>query len=1008
VKKMVLSQFETVNLMKSKIKKAAAALAIGPLLAFFSLSQASAQAVGPKIQTALSEIRIAGVTPGEQLILATPSQIQRDPFFREMWAAAKDSTHVAQKTFGRDSAVFMAGLSAVAVRKIVTDPNSNPAAFWDLVATQAMDPFAAASFMVFVSTNGFGNSFLESLGDRFGIVRNPVQYSAFMQELALRKPIPLRFQNAPTNWQDRVAYVKFHDEMRVEAEKLYRQKFRVPRTEATFRLIQRPMALAAAALVSGIFQEFATDKNVMACVEGHFMNETGEELMKYLNDKKMLPFQACEAASRKWLQGGIIGDHFPQMASIASTFLAQTFLINKPVGMGIRGALGLAERYAPAVFRGIQVVRWTTGPVVVGLEMVSNAYVFFELNDVILPLIEDPWVGSRKGTAIVAEWESLVSGDFAPTLSADCEAVLDQLTTADQRRVLHYDQKLELIQREQARPNYRGRPRNRALSACGNMAPSLITRVETFHRNMGEWREFWSRHANESQASWQHYVSRIRSSLYSTESVYHEFVKRISLADVSDPLFVMEPLNGVKGDTDEEKIAALVQSRDYVSNRIDLWRKKTNLVPLEKQALDIFVTLQDLWKSAQAPNDWAKGLLYLEQIKSKDPLFQLDAVRNMGGDPYGFAGLDEFLGKPEFVGRGVAELRRWNDDGSIIDPEFKIDFINIWGRAAFQSKSESILGAAVCGAKIETASFNLNGNPSDVAQRSEAVLGMNLGFWATFLPPSLVDGIGFDPCQKIPSNLSNDHPTFAVHDGRWKIGDRTYTGFLGLLVSHLRPEFRGPQGLANFDRIWEQTVRAQVKVASQKWREGYRQMLAKKLIPLLTTMESQPVWSQARKMNVDLPKSLLGSITFEMELYLYMSRLWAKPEMDSLIKQNRQDFVRAVGLADPARRPGTLRELASDLELKENVDKALIVQDSLDGGHEASQVMSIALKGVEQQLRDRMIARFTKIFNAPKADLTFDAVDGFVAILGQTDQLFTSLNDVIALQIELDATGTDL
>ncbi len=293
--------------------------------------------------------------------------------------------------------------------------------------------------------------------------------------------------------------------------------------------------------------------------------------------------------------------------------------------------------------------------------------------------------------------------------------------------------------------------------------------------------------------------------------------------------------------------------RDFVKEQIRNIELEKNL-----NLLNIVLAGDPTWGDKGRPiND-----RYVEKAK-ENPFMQLRLM----------------LGTPRPIPEGLVALGRLENNNFVINQEMKnLHPAGIGTRVTTPSMTQYLLASMVCGPdanpskEIKVQEFRNNMNllsrfwrtltipygremyehTDEIKQLAEdaktpkaswfgsqnddlALVPQTAGFAADFSPPRLIQDLGIDFCNELPHNSNPLWRNYQVYAGLWNIKGATYSGFLPIVKTFIRPEFFSSDGTQSmFDEWWTKNVDPAVRRVADDFKRRFDTILEEEFYPALS------------------------------------------------------------------------------------------------------------------------------------------------------------------------------
>jgi hypothetical protein len=778
-----------------------------------------------------------------------PSNLRQDSRFVSIMRGAAQQGRDLMKAFPPETAMFLAAGGLVATRQLLTQGDLYPMALAHFISYQVADPLNHASFAFFILANRGANSVFDAAATRFGLMRDEVAFSRMIQQIARDLPAPAGFADDFKRGfvGARASSLEHFDRILARAEAIAPR----PLGHGFASGLKAPLGIAAGVFASGLAYELLSDPDLQRCFGSWF--KSPRLLAVEINEGQKAPFVACDHAYDRWVSTGMLMKQLPNMASVVASFLTQSFVINPILAKSAVLTEAGARRFIPVLFRGIQLGRafGSTHPAGRLLILVGHTYLFLELNHFYTPIMNRMINLPRVAGQIAQSERRLLTRAGQGWLEPACRAKLESFV---RQRVASGAEAVEL---DKVEYSHLANWLRQNAADCGEIGPAPSEALRAHMALATEWRQLGLAQANERLQQWSDLVQGLVAAHQSSYQFYRKMIETINSAEGQRQLDQEAPFyrlgvstadrfgdGAVDGPDNERAVGAqladiLIESRRLMRLEaheysgivglrsslepvVNLWEAidpNEPLQPIHQAALRDLI-IRDPSQAARTEDRYrqavfVRGLMLFQEKRRSD-----DILRVAIGDTQrqGVAWrLSQLVGEAQPLGPGRLFLKSLELDPMINVPAARAHMTAGFGRAATPGLIEHHLATAICG-------------PADV-------LSQWPGFGIRFTAPRLVDSSLRSPCDRVPSNLSPDRALFSIHDGIFNLDGTPVRGFLAVLRRFLRPEFRGPNALANFDRFWRENVDQQMVSLERDLMRRYDGLLSAQFQPVFTSLD---------------------------------------------------------------------------------------------------------------------------------------------------------------------------
>ncbi len=712
-----------------------------------------------------------------------------------------------------DFALFTAATGAVAVRKLLTDAESNPNALKEFWYHQIENPFSWLSFYAFYAANKGTSALYEALVTKFGWMRNEKVFAEFMEQIAQK-----HFSKGYTAL---VAAGEIGS-----ANLIYQRALAVipkPMLHDFFADLKGPLSLGIGIFAINLTFDFLTDPNVQRCASEW-------------NKEKYIDF--CDLAYHDWVVKGKILDQAPSFAGAVLTASIQSFLMNRGGAaatnlLKMDGPQKLASKIKSFEFKGLEIALSKTKNAMRmrPVAFLTGAYIFLELFPHVTQPIDDFYKKEKIGSDI----------------------------TSHQKRI---DEQLNIKVLPQ------GQPPNPAV------INSLISEIDEYSRANIKWREHWLLPVKKKFNSWLSYISTLQGDYLSSKQFYRELVRRLAVPSLAtNQLFQATPYYGLDPNYSIQeigkKIALAVQ---FSQAKIASLQKQTTR--LNEDQIEAMVLLKainsslmaispssDLAPSVKAQIDAIqqnvsvpefKRARMISEVRQQEFVKGIKRLQKLATNPrvapHGLSEMNEILKGARPLDRGEFELMQMNADSKFVVERDESQYPMKVGDLIVGFKAEELLTRFVC--------------------NEDSVISETWGVGVFFHPPKMIrpnithDG-GLNFCQLRTQNKNSEGYDSSVYNTKYQDPDKSImTGLLEIAQKYLKPEFKGENALDQLDIYWSKTVDAPILAKLAAKNIEFNEMLTSTLGPILNDD------SQTSVQSIAIARGTYLSLKTEYEYYI--------------------------------------------------------------------------------------------------------------------------------------------
>ncbi len=716
-----------------------------------------------------------------------------------------------------DFTLFTAATGAVAVRKLLTDSESNPNALKEFWYHQIENPFSWLSFYAFYAANKGTSALYEALVTKFGWMRNEKIFTEFMEQIA-QKHFNKGYGALVAAGEIGSANLVYQRAMAVIPK---------PMLHNFFADLKGPLALGVGVFAINLSFDFLTDPNVQRCA-GDW------------NAEKFIDF--CDLAYQDWVIQGKILDQAPSFAGAVLTASIQSFLMNRGGALAgnllkMDGTQKLVGKIKSFEFKGLEIAlsKAKSAMQMRPVAFVAGAYIFLELFPIVTQPIDDFYKKEKFGSEIAAHQKKID----------------EMLNTTNIKKISTPIQP--------ANPEY---------------INALLSEIDDYSRANTKWREHWLLPVKKKFNSWLQYISNLQGDYLSSKQFYRELIRRLaSPSPAANKLFQATPYYGLDAGYSIQEIGKkIVAAVQFSQAKLDSFKKKeTRLSEDQIEAMVLLKAINislmaispssELSPSLKAQIDGILQNSSLPEIKRARMITEarqqefvkgIKRLQKMATNPrvgpHGLTEMNEILKGARPLDRGEFELMQMNTDAKYIVERDESKYPMKAGDIVVGSKAEELLTRFVC--------------------NEDSVISEIWGIGVYFHPPKMIRANithngGFNFCQLREQNKKSDGSEASVYNTQYQDVDKTtMTGLLEVAQKYLKTEFKGENALDEFDSFWSKTVDSPVLTKLTAKNAEFNEMLNSTLNPILNNNSLDSVQSAV------VPRGTYPSLKKEYEYYL--------------------------------------------------------------------------------------------------------------------------------------------
>lgn len=856
-----------------------------------------------------------------------------------------------------DFVLFSAALGAVTVQKLLTDYESNPDALKHFWYQQIINPFSWLSFYAFYVSNKGTSALYEALVSKIGWMRNEKLFAKYMNEISQS-----HFSKG---------YKALVTAGEIENANLIYQKAQAvipkPMLHNFFSDLKGPLSLGIGIFFINLSMDFLNDENIQRCATEW-------------NKDKYIDF--CEIAYREWVIKGKILDQAPNFAGAVLTASVQSFLVNRGGSTAVnllnrntsKKLLGKLKSYE---FKGLEIILNKTKNILSmrPVAFVSGAFIFLELFPHLTQPIEDYYQKNKIGSEI-AKYQKNIEAQLSAGM------IPESKSTSPSR-----------IEKKFA-------------------INILLIDIEEYSKANIQWREHWILPVKKKLASWQSYISNLQGRYLSSKLFYHELVRLFAVPSIeTNQLFQSTPYYGLDPSYSIEEIGKKIASAVQFSvEKIDsLKRQSTTLNEDQLQAMillkSINSSLLSISPSSELPaalklqidkiqkdftlneNTRAQKIIEARQEEFAKGIHRLQKMaKNPRVAPYGLSQMNEILKGAQPLDRGEFKLQQLNSDSNFIIERNESRYPMKVADLTVRSEAEYLLTQFVC---------------SDDSVVSE-IWGIGVYFHPPkMIQPQITHDRGLNFCKLRPENINSVSFETSVFNTHYKDADNSnLTGLLEVAQKYLRPEFKGPEALDNFENDWSKNVDSPIikKLAAKNIE--FNKMLTSTLNPILNDDSIDSVQTTA------IQRGIYPSLKKEYEYYIKILGLIGKVYgLNINLQPAQKAFFLHEALLSKTLLPENLKQGLTVTELEKLNNKLTVIQATIK--KEDKKILNrlnlLALSEVLDSREDDAFGTILESIKPTKSDP--ELISSFIFIKMKMAGVKLQWKNLLMLEESLDVKG---